>query len=131
MKRIAVVVGLLLCGVANASLEDDGIWKAGVWATTVWTDGVWFEGTEPTVVVPNVIGLSLAAADTALEAESLDTGSTSSTCSDATLDEVVSQAPPAGVVVPEGTTVDLIASSGVECTGAGGKLKLKLNLRLQ
>jgi hypothetical protein len=115
---------------ANASLENDGVWAAGVWATTAWADGVWSEGVDPGVTVPDVIGMTEEDADTALEGAGLDTGAVATVCSAAEAGNVVSQAPPAGASVPPGSTVDLALSSGEACTGAGGKLKLRLDLRL-
>lgn len=83
-----------------------------------------------TTTVPDVVGLTAAAADTALEAVSLDTGNVTSTCSAATSGNVVSQSPPAGTVVSQGSLVDLVTSNGTPCTGGGGKLRLRLDLRL-
>lgn len=129
--RNCLALGLLLYGAtASASLEEDGVWAAGVWATTVWADGVWSEGTDPGVAVPNVIGMTEAEADAEFEGAGLDTGSVATVCSVATAGDVVSQVPPAGASVPPGSTVDIALSSGTPCTGAGGKLKLRLDLRL-
>lgn len=115
---------------AYASLEEDGVWAAGVWATTVWADGVWLEGEATGVTVPDVIGMTEAEADTAFEGVGLDTGSVATVCSAATAGDVVSQAPPAGASISPGSTVDIALSSGTPCAGAGGKLKLRLDLRL-
>jgi hypothetical protein len=68
------------------------------------------------VEVPNVVGLSLATADTALEAVGLDTGDTNTQCSSEPLDEVLTQDPIAGTFVSTGSLVDLLASNGVACT---------------
>lgn len=131
MCRRSVALALLLCcGTASASLEDDGVWKAGVWATTAWADGVWHEGATGTVAVPDVTGMDSTAADAALEGAGLDTGAVSNVCSTETLGIVVSQAPPAGTQVTAGSTVAISLSTGNACVGAGGKLKLRLDLRL-
>lgn len=129
-RRSAVLALLMCCGTAGASLEDDGVWAAGVWATTVWADGVWHEGAAGTIAVPDVVGMDAASADAALEGVGLDTGAVSNVCSAETLGTVVSQAPPAGTSVPEGSLVDLAASTGIACAGVGGKFKLRLDLRL-
>jgi hypothetical protein len=68
------------------------------------------------VEVPNVVGLSTAAADTTLEGAGLDTGSVNTQCSSKVLNEVLSQDPISGTFVLIGSTVDLIASTGVACT---------------
>jgi hypothetical protein len=129
--RLGALALLGLCiPTANASLENDGVWAAGVWATTVWADGVWSEGTDPGVSVPDLIGMTEEDADTALEGAGLDTGAVSTVCSAATAGDVVSQVPPAGASVAPGSTVDIALSSGTPCVGAGGKLKLRLDLRL-
>lgn len=131
LRNRLVAVGLLLYGAsASASLEEDGVWQAGVWATTVWADGVWLEGEATGVTVPDVIGMTEGEADTALEGVGLDTGAVTTVCSGATAGDVVSQAPPAGVTATEGSLVNLALSSGTPCTGAGGKFKLRLDLRL-
>lgn len=129
-NRLAALCLLLYGAAASASLEDDGVWKAGVWATTVWADGVWLEGEASTVEVPDVIGMTEGEADTALEGAGLDTGAVATVCSAATTGDVVSQAPPAGASVTGGSLVNLALSSGTPCVGAGGKLKLRLDLRL-
>lgn len=129
-SRLAALSLLLYAAAASASLDQDGVWKAGVWATTVWADGVWQEGEASDVSVPDVVGMTEAEADAELEGAGLDTGSVATVCSAATAGDVVSQAPPAGASVPPGSTVDIALSSGTPCTGAGGKLKLKLDLRL-
>jgi hypothetical protein len=129
--RIGALVLLGLCiPTANASLENDGVWAAGVWATTVWADGVWSEGADPGVSVPDLIGMTEAEADSALEGVGLDTGTVATVCSTADEGDVVSQAPPAGASAAPGSTVDIALSSGEACVGAGGKLKLRLDLRL-
>lgn len=115
---------------ANASLEEDGVWKSGVWATTVWADGVWQEDATPGVSVPNVIGMTEGEADTALDGAGLDTGAVTTVCSAATAGDVVSQAPPAGASAELGSLVALSLSSGDACTGSGGRLKLRLRLQL-
>ena len=115
---------------ANASLEEDGVWAAGVWATTVWADGVWLEGEASAVSVPDLAGMTEVEADAALEGVGLDTGTVSTVCSAATAGDVVSQAPPAGAAVAPGSLVNIALSSGTPCVGAGGKLKLRLDLRL-
>jgi len=130
--RLGALVMLGLCiPTANASLEQDGVWAAGVWATTAWADGVWHEGEgTPGVSVPDVIGMTEAEADAAFEGAGLDTGNVATVCSTATAGDVVSQAPPAGASVAPGSLVDIALSSGTPCVGAGGKLKLRLDLRL-
>lgn len=124
-------LALLLAAMpAGASLENDGAWKGGTWQSTAWADGAWREAASSTVSVPDVIGMDEAAADAALEAVLLDTGNVSLTCSAETEGNVISQSPPAGASVPEGSLVDLTTSTGVACEGAGGKFKLRLDLRL-
>ncbi len=74
------------------------------------------EGGPEDVEVPDVVGLSLAAADTALEMVGLDTGTTSAVCSAEAANEVLEQDPLAGAFVELAALVDLEYSSGVECT---------------
>lgn len=83
-----------------------------------------------TTSVPNVTALDTTEADVALEAVGLDTGIVTTACSAEALAEVLSQNPAAGTLVELGTLVDLVASSGAACTGAGSRLSLGLNLRL-
>jgi hypothetical protein len=130
MRALWLVSLLAVSLPAGASLENDGAWKGGVWASTAWADGAWREEADPGIPVPDVIGMTQEDADTAFEAVGLDTGNVATVCSAATEGDVVSQAPPAGASVPPGSTVDIALSSGEPCKGAGGKLKLRLDLRL-
>lgn len=55
MRRLIVCVALLAWTQSNASLEEDGVWKAGVWNTTVWGEGVWREGEgDPPDPIPTI-----------------------------------------------------------------------------
>jgi len=123
--RIALALLLGASSVHAASFDDASF-------STSSFDGDSFEfgdGGGSQIAVPDVVGLDEAAADTALEAEGLDTGTVTTVCSAADAGDVVSQAPPAGALVDAGTTVDLFVSSGTPCAG-GGKLRLYLKLRL-
>ena len=73
------------------------------------------------VTVPNVVGLSLSAADTALEAATLDTGATTPQCSAEAADQVLGQTPIAGAMVSPGSLVDLVHSNGTLCPQASGR----------
>lgn len=67
----------------------------------------------PTVAAPDVVGQSLAAAGTALDAAGLVTGGVSQQSSmTVAAGDVISQSPAAGTVVIVGTEVDLVVSSG-------------------
>lgn len=121
-RALALALALAWSSGSNASLEDDGVWAAGVWATTAWGDGVWYEASAGTVAVPNVVGeANAAAADSILEGDGLDLGNTASKCSAATADEVIGQTPIAGTVVASGSLVDVLVSSGTECSALGGR----------
>jgi hypothetical protein len=125
ISRGAALALLLGAGVAYGASFDDASF-----ATTSYDENSFEFGAAAQVAVPDVVGLSEAAADTALEGEGLDTGTVTAVCSAATAGDVVSQAPPAGALVDAGTTVNLSVSSGTPCTGTGGKLRLRLDLRL-
>lgn len=87
--------------------------------------------TSAQIAVPDVTALNATTADTALEAEGLDTGATTTRCSSEAADEVVSQNPVAGVLVQAGATVDLVLSTGAACPpGASKKLRLGMGLGL-
>lgn len=105
MRR--ALVALLMVGVA--------LHASAVPSYFGFASGAFIQGPE-LAVVPDVVGLDLAAADTALEGAGLDTGTVTAVCSPATLDEVVSQNPAAGASAALASLVDLSASSGVECT---------------
>ncbi len=65
------------------------------------------------VLVPPVVGLTQAAAQTAIVTAGLDVGNvTPQTSATVPADEVISQDPTAGTSVPPGTGVDLIVSTG-------------------
>jgi len=64
-------------------------------------------------VVPDVVGLTQAAAMTAITAAGLYVGTVTEQCSDTVpAGSVISQNPVAGTVVTEGSTVNLVVSSG-------------------
>jgi hypothetical protein len=79
--------------------------------------------------VPDVTGLSTAAADTALMAVGLDTGAIYTRCSMSPVNEVVDQVPQADVILASGSLVDLFKSSGVACEGARARLRLNLEVK--
>lgn len=124
--RVALVA-LALSFPAYASLEEDGVWEGGVWASTVWEDDVWFEN-DPGVTVPNVVGLSLADADIALEAVSLDTGTTTAQCSGEAADEVLAQSPIAGASAQPASLVNLTYSDGMECASATRRPSIRVGI---
>ncbi|HPU98473.1 MAG TPA: PASTA domain-containing protein [Candidatus Hydrogenedentes bacterium] len=71
------------------------------------------------VTVPNVVGQTQSAAESALTLANLNLGVVANSCSDAVpAGSVISQAPAAGVSVPPGTVVSLVVSSGA-CTPSG------------
>ena len=70
-------------------------------------------GPPPTVAVPDVVGLSRAAATTAITAARLTVGTvTRASSANVPVDNVISQTPTGGVVVPINSTVNLVVSSG-------------------
>jgi hypothetical protein len=121
-----IAVGLLALLVTASAWAD---FDSGSFDTNSFNNQS-FDFGDGTTTVPDVVGLDQAAADTALEGAGLDTGNVTSTCSAAAMGEVISQAPPSGATVAEGSLVDLITSTGTPCTGVGGKLRLYLKLRL-
>lgn len=67
----------------------------------------------PLIATPNVVGLSQSAAQTALVAANLAVGSVSTASSNSVpAGNVISQNPPAGTAVAQGSAVDLVVSSG-------------------
>jgi hypothetical protein len=125
VRRLALVMAaVLMAAPALASFDEESF------DVTSFDEASFEFGEAAGVTVPSVIGMTQAEADTALEAVGLDTGAVATVCSAATSGDVVSQAPPAGASAPEGSLVNISLSSGTPCTGAGGKLKLRLDLRL-
>ncbi len=100
-RLVVVLVGLLLTQGANAAYYAFA--------------GNAFTFTSGSIPVPDVVGLSQAAADTALEAALLDTGSITQTCSSEAIGTVVGQSPSAGVLVNAAALVDLDVSDGTAC----------------
>jgi hypothetical protein len=83
------------------------------------------------VTVPNVVGLSLAAADTALMGVGLDTGNVTMQCSNQAANTVLTQNPVASTQVAPASLIDLWASSGTTCKGVLYKeLRIQFNLGL-
>ncbi len=79
-------------------------------------DVSWTFTTVAPTIVPNVVGLTQAAAETTITAASLVLG-TVTTAYSATVPagDVVSQTPPGGTSVASGTAVDLVVSTGESC----------------
>ena len=128
MRKALAVVGLSLVAF-NAQAAD---YFEPTYFSTGYFETDYFEvSAGGTVAVPNVVGLDVAAADTALDADGLDTGAVTMRCSAEVADEVLSQNPAAAVVVDVGTTVDLVTSDGMVCPpGGGAGLRLRLDLGL-
>jgi serine/threonine-protein kinase len=66
----------------------------------------------PTVQVPDLIGLEQAAAEAALEAQGLTLGTITQSASDQPKDRIIEQNPAPATEAEEGTTVDVVISSG-------------------
>jgi len=64
------------------------------------------------VTVPNVVGLALNTAQSAVTAVNLYINITASVCDDITISGILSQTPAAGSLVNAGSTVDVVTSSG-------------------
>lgn len=126
MRRLVAILGVLLLAPAQASMESDGTWAAGVWAPTVWADNVWYE--DDNVFVPDVVGLSTSAADTALQNAGLDTGNITTQCSAEPLNEVLGQIPIAGASVEPASLVDLVASTNVACPTATRRPNMNIGI---
>jgi hypothetical protein len=95
----------------NATAPTNDQWNMAVVELT--------PGTPPAAVsVPNVVGMTQAAAQTAITGAGLTVGAISSTSS-ATVPagQVISESPAAGVSVASGTAVALVVSSGAAVSG--------------
>lgn len=104
MKRLALLAALLFLPLTGQA------------QTFLGFVGVPLLSSVPQVSVPDVVGLSANAADTAFEAVGLDTGTITQACSAEPANEVLSQDPTAATLVDPGTLVDLHTSSGASCT---------------
>lgn len=103
MKRLALLALLLLPLTGQAQ-------------TFLGFVGIPLLSSVPQVSVPDVVGLSANAADTAFEAVGLDTGTITQACSAEPANEVLTQDPTAATLVDPGSLVDLRTSSGASCT---------------
>ena len=113
MKKI--LAGLLVCSTLVLQTGSAQV------SFTAFAGGAFLHPTAVFATVPNLSGLSLAAADAALMAVNLDTGTTSPQCSLLAVNTVTSQDIPAMAMVPEGTLINLLFSTGVACPGAQGR----------
>ena len=117
MRRLAVAVAFLaLAGIARAT----GIY--GFAAGSFMHGG----GTQ----VPDVVGLSQSAADTALTGVGLLTGAVTQLCSAATVNIVLTQSPAAGTPVVPGIAVDLWTSSGTACINGQPRIGIAIGIGL-
>lgn len=87
-----------------------GAWAAGAWATGAWQGTAWASGVP--VTVPDVVGLSQAAAVSAIEAEGLTASVTSGYSETVPVGDVISQNPAAGASVASGSSVGIVVSLG-------------------
>jgi len=70
-------------------------------------------GAQETVTVPDVVGLTQSAAEAAIEAANLYVGTVTTQCDNVVpAGQVISQNPVGGISVTEGTTVNLVISTG-------------------
>ena len=77
----------------------------------------WVSGGVPRVIVPDVTGMSAAAAAAKLNGDGLIVGTSTSQASDTVpIGEVISETPAAGTQVDKGSSVNLIVSSGPTST---------------
>ena len=118
MIRVAIAAALLLWLAVPSAASACYAFAGGAFSTCGAAGG-------GAVAVPNVITQTEANADTALEAEGLDTGATTDRCSTAMIGIVVGQTPAPGVMVALGTAVDLLISTGVECATGKAGVRLK------
>lgn len=119
MRRRLALAGLLLVALRADALPTFVGFAAGSYV----------QGPDVSNTVPNVLGLTAAAADTALMAAGLDTGALASRCSSVMSGKVVVQNPAAGTLVGPGSLVDLLTSNGTPCRNGRGGLSVR-RLRL-
>ena len=73
------------------------------------------------VAIPNVVGGSTGAADTAITGAGFVVGTTTSQCNAAAVNTVLTQSPLAGEFATAGTLVGYNYSSGIACKNKGPK----------
>lgn len=86
-------------------------WRSGAWAAGAWQGTAWQEAAP--VTVPDVVGLTEAAAVAAIEAEGLVADASFQYSSTVAAGFVISQAPAGGSIVSAGSTVSFAVSLGV------------------
>jgi len=89
------------------------VWTPGVWGA-IWANGVW--ASVGGVTVPDVVGLSEAAATSAIEGVGLVADSVTAYSPTVPIGDVISQSPIAGASVVPGSTVTITVSLGVAPT---------------
>jgi beta-lactam-binding protein with PASTA domain len=87
-----------------------GAWATGAWATGAWQGTAWAAGAS--VTVPDVVGLSQAAAVSAIEAEGLTASVTTGYSDTVPVGDVISQNPAAGASAASGSAVVIVVSLG-------------------
>ncbi len=87
-------------------------WAAGAWAVGAWQGTAW--QSSAAAVVPDVSGLSQAAAVAALEAAGFVVAVETATSTTVAAGDVISQAPAGGAEATEGSTVTITVSSGAD-----------------
>lgn len=126
IRRLLVACALLLAA-HTASAQCDGYFESDYNDASYYATGYFEENN--CIVAPDVVGLSQAAADVALEAVGLDTGNVVSRCSGQASGEVIDQIPPAGTVLAPGSLVDINISNGTPCEGARSRMRLNLEVK--
>lgn len=112
IRNLAAIGAILLARGASAIFDSGGFDNSNF-------DPNNFDfGGAPQTTVPNVVGLTTAAADTALMGASLISGTISPQCSTSTVNLVLTQAPPAASSADVGSAVNMTTSTGVACPPA-------------
>lgn len=112
LRALVAALGLVLAQAASATYFG-------------FAGGAFVYQSQTGTAIPNVIGITAAAADTALVAAGFVSGTVAARCSAATSGLVVVQNPAAGTLAAAGAAVDLLTSNGTPCKQSGGSLRMR------
>lgn len=117
MRRLVLIAALILVGGSAHAAAFYG-----------FAAGAFVRG--PAAQVPDVIGLSQAAADSAFISAGLVTGAVTTQCSTASANIVLIQSPAAGAFVALGAAVDIWTSNGTACRAGQAKIGIRIGIGL-
>jgi hypothetical protein len=111
---------------AVMSAWREGAWTTGAWAGTAWAT----DATTPQIIVPDVVGLSQAAAELSITGVGLVFSASTAYSDTIAAGIVISQSPAAGESIDSGDLVSVVVSLGAEPADADLSVRVTITSKL-